>query len=338
MKALISGDPVLYWVGQKQYSRGIEVEYPWEKGISKSHCELWYIFSGTGVIRSQGGPWNKLQPGMMVWLRRDHFYEWRQDPEKPIGVNFFHFDLHAADGRLFDDRTLPEVLQPAQPLLIEQLGRRVVELLWEAYHEGIVKGCASSAGDSVPVPLFETESDRVRQGPFPPRTTGIQFPANHQDSALLCQALNLFRCIVDEYHHLAGRKLMLDEVGLQLFHRRTVCDWALRIQQDLKAVPTVSEMARQSGYGLDHFGRVFRKVMGCGPQEFVVRSRIAQARQLLLDSALSVKQVASELGYSSSFYFSRQFKSMTGNSPTNFRNQHLKDKADIQANTTNSLF
>jgi len=57
--------------------------------------------------------------------------------------------------------------------------------------------------------------------------------------------------------------------------------------------------------------------------EAMVRARVARARQLLLESDLSIKQIASELGYSSAFYFSRQFKAMTGGAPTDFRRQHL---------------
>jgi AraC-like DNA-binding protein len=323
MKALISGNPVLHWVGQVQHGRGSEVAYPWEEGLSKPHSEIWYVYAGEGRIRCEGGPWRPIRGGTMAWIRRDLFHEWRQDPEKPIGLTFFHFDLRDAAGGMLDDAGMPLVLEAIHPLLIESVSRRVVELLWEAYHEEVVKGGAVLDSARIPTPRFESESDRVRHEPFLPGTMGIQFPPEHGGHPLLCQAVNLFRCMIDDYQGLAQRSISLQEVGLQLHHRRAVCGWAARIQENLAAVPSISEMASQCGYGLDHFGRVFRKVMGCGPQEFVVRARVARARQLLLESDLSIKQIASELGYSSAFYFSRQFKAMTGGAPTDFRRQHL---------------
>jgi AraC-like DNA-binding protein len=57
--------------------------------------------------------------------------------------------------------------------------------------------------------------------------------------------------------------------------------------------------------------------------EHIQRARIDQARLLLADQRLSVKDVAAQLSFSSEFYFSHFFRHRTGMSPTTFR-QHLK--------------
>src|SRR5215469_10570740 len=55
----------------------------------------------------------------------------------------------------------------------------------------------------------------------------------------------------------------------------------------------------------------------------IQRARLDQARLLLADARLSVKDVAAQLSFSSEFYFSHFFRHHTGMSPTEFR-QHLK--------------
>lgn len=57
--------------------------------------------------------------------------------------------------------------------------------------------------------------------------------------------------------------------------------------------------------------------------EHIQRARLDQARLLLADKRLSVKDVAGQLSFSSEFYFSHFFRHHTGMSPTDFR-KHLK--------------
>jgi AraC-like DNA-binding protein len=57
--------------------------------------------------------------------------------------------------------------------------------------------------------------------------------------------------------------------------------------------------------------------------QHIQRARLDQARLLLADKRLSIKDVAAQLNFSSEFYFSHFFRHHTGMTPTEFR-QHLK--------------
>lgn len=319
----ISSDVVLLEVGRVQNRKGIKVAYPWEHGISKPHSEIWYVYKGEGIVRVDGGAWQPIRSGSLVWFRKNRFYEWQQDPAKPLAVNFFHFKLCDGNGHPLDDGCMPDTIDLVDTVFAESLSRRIVELYWEVYHQLTFQGGKEPQSIGVPRPRFETESELVRQNPFVPKLIGISVPQDFEGDIELVQASRLFRCLVDEYQRVATNKLSLDAVGLQLFHRQTIQACAASIQEDLAVVPSVSELARQCGYGLDHFGRVFRKVMGCGPQEFIIRVKVARARLLLRESGLSIKQIANALGYSSPYYFSRQFKLTTGFSPTLYRSTQL---------------
>lgn len=107
--------------------------------------------------------------------------------------------------------------------------------------------------------------------------------------------------------------------GTELRHRDLILRLAARIRENPGQVPPVAELARSAGYSPDHFSRVFLRVTGLRPQDFVIQARVARARQLLAESDLTVGMIAEALGFQDIFYFSRQFRRQTGQAPTEFR-------------------
>lgn len=65
--------------------------------------------------------------------------------------------------------------------------------------------------------------------------------------------------------------------------------------------------------------RKFRGASGTSPRQYHVRVRISHASRLLRTSNLSVTDIASEVGFDDSSYFSRRFRQIHGMSPTAFR-------------------
>jgi AraC-like DNA-binding protein len=69
----------------------------------------------------------------------------------------------------------------------------------------------------------------------------------------------------------------------------------------------------------DYFARLFRRSYGISPRAWIVRARIKLAAVRLLESQLTIGEVAEEFGYRDIFFFSRQFKQVTGRSPRHYR-------------------
>ncbi len=97
----------------------------------------------------------------------------------------------------------------------------------------------------------------------------------------------------------------------------------LELVETMRSYPsqwrTVSEMARQAGMSPAHFSRRFRSLVGEPPNRWQARIRIDRARELLRHSPLTIGEVADALGYRDIYFFSRQFKRMTGTSPSMYR-------------------
>jgi AraC-like DNA-binding protein len=88
---------------------------------------------------------------------------------------------------------------------------------------------------------------------------------------------------------------------------------------------TIRDVARTLDVSVRTLQRRFSK-HGLLFSELVDQVRVETAKTLLQDSALPIRAVAAELGYGEPTHFSRAFKRITGNSPSDYRN-HLRRAA-----------
>jgi AraC family transcriptional activator of pobA len=97
------------------------------------------------------------------------------------------------------------------------------------------------------------------------------------------------------------------------------------VMQPLKFSPLdherigIEKMAEQMGYSSAYCNRVFRNVYGISPRQFMTTLQIRQARLLLINEKLSIKQIATMLGYRDIAHFSKQFKRWMNISPSAYR-------------------
>lgn len=91
---------------------------------------------------------------------------------------------------------------------------------------------------------------------------------------------------------------------------------AANIDQDIR-VEDVSALVRLStGY----FHELFQRETGTTPARYHQRLRISAAKRRLIEHGASITDVAMELGFSSSQYFSTTFKKVVGLTPQSYRN------------------
>lgn len=86
---------------------------------------------------------------------------------------------------------------------------------------------------------------------------------------------------------------------------------------------TSSELAHLCGYHPTYFSTLFKETIGHSPKHYLVLERIRKAKQLLIETA-TVEEVAYKLGYASIHYFCRNFKAVTGLTPTEFKLQSIE--------------
>jgi signal transduction histidine kinase/AraC-like DNA-binding protein/ABC-type sugar transport system substrate-binding protein len=80
-----------------------------------------------------------------------------------------------------------------------------------------------------------------------------------------------------------------------------------------------TDLARHVALSEDYLTACFRKELGVAPIAYLNRYRVHQARQLLTDTSKSITEIALEVGFSDSGYFSRVFRREVGLSPEAYR-------------------
>lgn len=110
-------------------------------------------------------------------------------------------------------------------------------------------------------------------------------------------------------------------------HPSHVADSIRAVQDHLRAnlssALSVPQLARMTNLSTSHFSALFRATTGMTVTEYLKRLRSARARELLLTTSLPIGELAKRVGYSDAFYFSRQFRSVNGVSPREFRRRAL---------------
>lgn len=78
-------------------------------------------------------------------------------------------------------------------------------------------------------------------------------------------------------------------------------------------------LSSELGYEYNYLSNLFSDVEGTTIEKYVILQKIEKVKELIVYDELSLKEIASQLGYSSVAYLSNQFKKVTGLTPSHFK-------------------
>ena len=92
---------------------------------------------------------------------------------------------------------------------------------------------------------------------------------------------------------------------------------------------TVQTLASAVGLGRSAFAERFGRLVGEGPAAFLLKVRMRKAAALIREGRLSLKEIASAVGYRSEAAFNRAFARQTGETPGRYRTRVRREGATI---------
>lgn len=102
-------------------------------------------------------------------------------------------------------------------------------------------------------------------------------------------------------------------------HRARVDAAVVRIEEQCHEPIRLADLAAHVGLSPFHFLRLFRRVTGTTPHQYLIGARLRRASRLLVDTARPVTDIAYEVGFEDLSNFVRTFHSAVGCSPRVFR-------------------
>lgn len=85
---------------------------------------------------------------------------------------------------------------------------------------------------------------------------------------------------------------------------------------------TNKELANICNISEVYFRKLFAKVYGVSPHQYIISARINKAKQLLSEGLFKINAIAEMCGFSSTYHFCRIFKQKTGITPTEYMKQN----------------
>ncbi len=112
--------------------------------------------------------------------------------------------------------------------------------------------------------------------------------------------------------------------------RRRAAEAAMWIESNAHEPIDLESTAREFGLSSFHFLRLFTKVLGVTPHQYLIRSRLRRAARLLADDTISITEIAIDVGFADLSNFVRTFHRVAAVSPRSFRRAAKGDREIFQ--------
>lgn len=142
------------------------------------------------------------------------------------------------------------------------------------------------------------------------KTPTSDFAITMESNGILLQLFSRF--LTEECLCTSGVNNSYEKLDLAILYIHTNLD---------KSIP-VTALADLMCITTDHFSKIFKRIIGMRPNEYIQMKRVERAQTLLLTSRLPIAEIAEKVGISNLSQFSRLFSSRVRCSPREYRMQN----------------
>ncbi len=117
----------------------------------------------------------------------------------------------------------------------------------------------------------------------------------------------------------SGLELMDDAKSILVDKVKNVIIEMIHYSDEVPKVNYSDYISELLGYNYTYLSNLFSEVKGTTIQHFIINHKIERAKELILYNELSLTEISYKLHYSSVAHLSNQFKQVTGQSPTFYK-------------------
>ena len=202
------------------------------------------------------------------------------------------------------------VVFPNTETTVKSEFRNTMNVDWVAFSGYLVDKYLDRAHLTIFEPVFEDVESGELQGYFD-RLVDVSRHLPNRYCKLMAQLYSIFAFILD--HTFLEKPPASTPVEVILLKSLDFID--INYQSDI----TVEDIAQAAGCNRKALYNVFKKLTGFSPRDYLIYYRMGKATVLLKNPMLSVDMVATAVGYSDQFHFSKEFKKNVGLPPTEYR-------------------
>lgn len=171
---------------------------------------------------------------------------------------------------------------------------------------------------------------RPRQVDFiPPTITAISRELHRREPFWQHSVRTLVETLMLRLGRATGEQEQAGLTPADLVHAEALRTIRMQVHERLEERWTVASMARLANLSVSRFGVLYRTLFGVSPVEDLIDARLARARALLANAALSVGEAAAAAGFTNVCYFSRLFRRRVGSTPREYYRRGVAERARV---------
>ncbi len=168
--------------------------------------------------------------------------------------------------------------------------------------------------------LFVIDRDRITcTGGVAPIDMMLALVRQHFGKTLVAEISNQF--IMDRVRDSHDRQHIPLAARLGFNHRALV-DVAALMEANVEEPLSAVELAKSAGLSLRQVQRMFHESLETTPSKYYLKLRLRRARELLMQTQMSITQIAVSCGFQSTCHFSKSYRSLYGRTPRSERNPY----------------
>lgn len=207
------------------------------------------------------------------------------------------------------------VVYPNEEVSLRSAQKKVMNVTWVAFSGYLVERYLSRGGLSVYEPVFYDSEDRELEASFDALLKASMKMPNRY-CKIMAQLYTIFSFLLD---HIPAEAPNTSNPEYMLIRALDFIDSNYNDDISVEDIATVAGGSRKA------LGEVFKSITGYSPKDYLIYYRMCKATKLLEDPHLSIEAVATSVGYSDQFHFSKEFKKNVGMPPSEYRKVILKD-------------
>ena len=128
-----------------------------------------------------------------------------------------------------------------------------------------------------------------------------------------------------------GLELMEDKKSILIEKIKNVIIEMIHYSEELPKVKYSEYISEKLGYDYTYLANLFSEVKGITIQQFIIQHKIERVKELLLYGELNLTEISYALHYSSVAHLSRQFKKVTGLTPSYYKKLKRQRESTLES-------
>jgi AraC-like DNA-binding protein len=128
----------------------------------------------------------------------------------------------------------------------------------------------------------------------------------------------------------SGLELMDDKKAILVERTKNVIVEMIHYADELPKVKKSIYISEKLNYDYTYISNIFAEATGITLEHFIIAHKIERAKELIIYNELNLSEIADRLHYSSVAHLSKQFKKVTGLTPSFFKSLKRKKRLNLE--------